>query len=113
MVLPRKMPGGRLGGLFAGGHVDVAVGQIDRRALERAIRLQLVILILRQDLVGEEVGHSSVRSGSASGLASGLTSRPAGVLTSVSSSLSSIFAALTTCSSSDTLNRRKIGRAHV
>src|SRR3546814_16785575 len=61
MVLPRKMPGGRLGGLFAGGHVDVAVGQIDRRALERAIRLQLVILILRQDIVGEEVGHSSVR----------------------------------------------------
>src|SRR3546814_5735835 len=81
MFLPRKMPGVRLGGLFAGGHVDVAVGQIDRRALERAIRLQLVILILRQDLVGEEVGHSSVRSGSTSGLASGLTSRPAGVLT--------------------------------
>src|SRR3546814_6532430 len=90
MVLPRKMPGGRLGGLFAGGHVDVAVGQIDRRALERAIRLQLVILILRQDLVGEEVGNYSVKSGSASGLASALTSRPAGVLTSVPSSLSSL-----------------------
>jgi aspartyl-tRNA(Asn)/glutamyl-tRNA(Gln) amidotransferase subunit A len=104
LVLPSEMLGRGLGRLRAGGHVDITVLQIDRRPGEGAVRLQRGELLLRQDLVGEKIAQGFQLSGSDAVPASVpiAGSAPA----SFSSSLSSMRAALTTCSLLATLNRR-------
>lgn len=51
IVLPRKVLGRRFAQLVVGGKVDEAVGKVDRRAVENALRVSLRPKMSRQNLV--------------------------------------------------------------
>src|SRR3546814_16464949 len=87
--------------LCLGGQVNIAVRQIDGRAFKHAVSPQSIPLFARQYLIGEQFGHAQASPAS---LASTISS--ASSIGLVSSPSSSIFAALTTCSLSATLNSR-------
>src|SRR3546814_2024511 len=74
---------------------------IDGRAFKHAVSPQSIPLFARQYLIGEQFGHAQASPAS---LASTISS--ASSIGLVSSPSSSIFAALTTCSLSATLNSR-------
>src|SRR3546814_11848849 len=90
--------------LVGGRQVDIAVGDVDRRAAKYALALEIGPLLGGQYLEGGGGGHSPPVSPVA-------VSASVTAVSSAASSLSSISAAETTCSPSATSNRRKTGRA--
>lgn len=57
VILPGEMFRRRLSHLIPRGEVDIAIGNVHRRAGKVAIRAPLRPLVAGEDLEGEEVGH--------------------------------------------------------